>query len=170
MEFVVNTESTLDQLTRRLETLERRQRRTRYGLLGVLAVALLLVPANVERAVAKPGDTITAKKLALLDDAGTVRVLLSAGKTVESGAQVSLFGRAGNPRVILATSGGPKLSLFDPSGTPRVNVATRNDKEPLISIHDKAGKLMGSMTGLREHGGHLMVLDRQGNVRWQSAK
>lgn len=163
-------QQTLEALSKRLQKLEKRQHWYKVGLFGLLGLSVLFAPTAIEQAFAKPGDTITAKTIALLDDAGTVRVLLTAGKNVDTGASVSLFGPGKKPRAILATKGGPKLSLFDPSGVPRVNVATKNAEEPVISIHDKKGALMGSMTGLRDHGGHLMVLDRQGNVRWQSAK
>jgi hypothetical protein len=161
----------IDELVNRIQKLEKKQGNYRLGIAALLGLALLAVtPSVIDVAMAKPGDTLTAKTIALLDDDGTVRVLLSAGKTVDTGAQVSLFGKGGKPRTILATKGGPKLSLHDPSGQARVIVATRNNKEPLISIHDKKGGLMGSMTGLKDHGGHLMVKDREGNVRWQSAK
>ncbi len=165
-----NNESSIHELVNRIEILEKKQGRYRLGILGLLGLGMMMMtPSVIDRAMAKAGDTLIAKKIALMDDDGTVRVLMSAGKTVDSGAQISLFGKGGKPRAIIATSGGPKLSLYDPSGVPQVNLAIL-DNEPGISIHDKKGKLMGIMAGLQEHGGHLMVLDREGKVTWQSSK
>ena len=166
-----NNESSIHELVNRIEILEKKQGRYRLGILGLLGLGMMMMtPYVIDRAMAKAGDTLIAKKIALMDDDGTVRVLMSAGKTVDSGAQISLFGKGGKPRAIIATSGGPKLSLYDPSGVPQVNLAVNNNKEPVISIHDKKGKLMGLMAGLQEHGGYLLVLDREGKVTWQSSK
>lgn len=114
---------------RRLDALERSNRIWRRAAAagGLAALALLLLGA----ARPKP-RTVEAGEIRLLDEKGTLRASLSAGKT---GTSFFLADEKGTVRARLALdAGAPRLELSDSSGKPMASLAVRPDGEAQLTV------------------------------------
>lgn len=128
-------------LAARIDRLERQNRFYRWATTAAIVGALVVSPALMSDAFAgKKSDTITAKRLALMDDAGAVRVLLTSGKD----------------------GGGPSLTLFDDAKKPRVTVSMK--EFPMLALHGKDGKARATLSAPAGKGGHLLVNDARGGT------
>ena len=107
----------VDALVRRMARMERRARWSTIALGAVIAASLVLSPLLSSDSAASRGrgDTLTAKKLALLDDEGRVRILLTAG-TGDRGPSVTLLNAAQKPGVVLSYKTMPAVSVFNTEG------------------------------------------------------
>lgn len=132
-------DTALQSMSRRLERLERANRLYRWGIALALVLGLVVSPALMTDANAgKKSDTLTAKKLALMDDGGVVRVLLTAGKD----------------------GGGPSMTLFDAQKKPGVTVSLK--KFPMVALHNASGKSLATLSAPAGEGGHLILHDARG--------
>lgn len=140
------TESTLDTLTRRLETLERDNRFLKIiagvVLLGLSALALMGQSSEDPRKPILPemlkgrviADTIIAKQIHLMDDKGMLRVLLWPG-------QLSLHDEAGRVLASLAIiRGDATLMLTWKDMRSGASLTMINGEIPVLAMTDKAGR------------------------------
>jgi hypothetical protein len=108
---------------------------------GRALAALLLVAVAAAVAHAGPGDapaadTVRARRLEVVDEAGRVRIALS----VDTGPRLMIYDAAGGHRIALAlqAEAAPGLEIFTAGGTHAVQVRHIND-QPLVSLHGPDG-------------------------------
>lgn len=143
-------------ILKRLEKLERQNRRMKLAGLGAFVIAGTLLLMGQTRRVHP--STITATGFVLVDAQGRERATLAmynggprldlydengkarAGLTVTSdGPGLGLFDANGKARVGLsAFSDGPGLALFDANGKPRVGLVAFSDG-PVLDLSDANG-------------------------------
>ena len=159
------SEPTMETLARRLDRLERENRRLKRAgvvILGVIAAVVLMGQAT-PRKVAK---VIEAEKFVLRDAVGTIRAVLGPG---ELGGlyHLTLFDMNGKELVGLATAldqavllfndshrktraaisvvrGASTLTLYDDTGTPRAEMGAQPDGRPRLTLWDRDGKVIWS--------------------------
>ncbi|MDX2170690.1 MAG: hypothetical protein SF182_26695 [Deltaproteobacteria bacterium] len=106
----------LESLTRRLEALERQNRRLRSG---GFVVVLVLLSATLLGAATRPTE-IEVTKLTLVDAAGKPRAALA----IAGGPGLRFYDPNGIPRGGLSIdASGPSLAFSDADGTPRLELA-----------------------------------------------
>jgi hypothetical protein len=107
-------EDSLEDLTRRLDRIERETRRWRAGSLIAVCAAFLLGAASVG-----PSDEIRAKRFVSVDDAGRPRLELGQLAELDSRGQrnlgLSLYDEYRNPVMRLDANG---LARFNAGGVP----------------------------------------------------
>jgi len=128
-------EPTLEVLVKRVERLERQNRRFRLGGLGVLLAAgsFLLVGA------AGPAKTVQAENFVLLDDTGKQLAVLhnvpKQGPTLEMHDSID-----GKRRLALYVDGdGPGLTMYDHEGKQRATLEVEDG--PFLALEDDADKI-----------------------------
>jgi sulfatase modifying factor 1 len=109
-------------------------------------------------------DLVRARRLEIVDEAGKVRMELTASEQV---ANLRVFDRAGNPLTAFGvTDLGASLVLFRADGTPQVYVFTDEfgGQIETSATHGKGGVRIGtSAEETGAEGGAVVVLDRAGN-------
>ena len=136
----------LQKLTRRIETLERQNRRFRLGAVGLI----LLVALGSMAAVSPKSRTIEAEQFIVRDSKGRARVTI--GTALASGAAVSrspdepaiwFSDEKGRDRLILATDG---LRLANSKSKPALDViAGTNEAQPAsIKLYDSESHVVWS--------------------------
>jgi len=154
---------TIEDLSARLDKVERQNRWMRAGAAGAL-VALLAVGSLALVAPAGTQDLVRARKIEVVDGKGKVRLALDVEgpdtaslRLTDAGgrAGVELFYRPesqaglvvrapddGSDRMLFNTEfdGTPYLRLLTKSEQDRVTVLVRPDGSPTLRLVDKAGK------------------------------
>jgi hypothetical protein len=128
----------MDTLESRVATLERENRRWKRG--AVLALAVLgglVLMGQAPRS--RVSDEVRTRALVIVDQAGTMRVGLTAAS---EGPALALFDRAGNARAALCVNkAGTGLTLHDQEGETRASLIVPPDGSPILQLSDKAGNL-----------------------------
>jgi hypothetical protein len=169
-------------LERRVAQLERSQRR----LQGITFVSVALLVAAVSLGMAAdpvPPQTVVAKSIQLLDDAGRLRILINARAGVSlldeekrpravlsldrSGPGLALYGTSSRAGTLLNVNAeGPALSLRDNAGRTRALLAAI-DQGPALILSDENERERIALTQ-RSDGVHAAILDAQGGFAWQA--
>lgn len=139
MEGAMN-EPTIETLGRRLDRLERENRR----LKRVGVVALAVIGAVVMMGQATGGRLVDAGKFILRDWEGRKRGELM---TISSGAYLGLDGPNGKTRVTIAVLDEPILTLYGEgagAGAIRVLLGVNAVDSPYLKLFDKNGKVVWS--------------------------
>jgi hypothetical protein len=158
-------ERTMNLLARRLDRLERENRRLkRVGsavLIGLAILALMgqATPARVQKLV-------EAERFVLRDTNGKLRATLS----MEDGSpSLSLHDEVLRFRAVLGVAGGsPALELLDQAQTIRATLIAL-DGAPVLTLNDQAGKHR-AMLSVADSGGSpaLEFFDQAGKVIWKA--
>jgi hypothetical protein len=136
--------SAQDQITARLDRLERDGRRWRRAALGswLAIAALLLLGQSPARAVKpNPARTVEAERFVLRDARGGIGATLGWG--ADDTPRLVLNDLKGQSRAVLTVGAGgtPGLSLFDADGvTIRAALVVGSDGAPGLALFDSAGK------------------------------
>ena len=115
----MTTDERFDALEKTLETSVRRQRITITALVLVAVAAAVMAAAPQSRNATF--DTITAKSLQIVNDAGEVQVGLAA------------------------TEDGGGLAIFNPAGKPQVGLGVDENGNGSLDIYNAAGRLIGQI-------------------------
>lgn len=126
------------ELVRRLEELERDNRRLKRFVVAGLAVAAAFCAVYASRPVPQ---TITAHEFDVVDSSGKVRESLY---TVGGEPDIDLLDAQGIPRaaMLLDKSGLPLFGLNDAQGTSRVLMSLDGSGSPEIELSDSQGFTM----------------------------
>jgi hypothetical protein len=157
------TEVTDLELARRVEQLERAQRRWRRlatgAALGLVAVALM---------GQKPAPrVVVAERFILRDAAGRARAEL----VVDGEQSVALrFKDADSmPRLSLGTENGAAvLVLNEQGGRVRAGLVTLSHGAPALTFYDSNGKNRAELALTREGAPALTITDRDGFLAWKT--
>lgn len=134
-------EPMMETLMRRLEGVERENRRWRWAgavaLTGIAAMALMgqAAPSNVAK-------VIEAEKFVLRDAGGNARAVLALGPDESVG--LGLSDKAGTARawLSLGPQGSPSFALFDKAAKPRATLRLWPDGVPRLALNDKDGNVI----------------------------
>jgi hypothetical protein len=132
------TEPTLDTLTRRLDRLERENRR--WKLAGGLAALVVLVLAVMGQAGPRP-RSVDAEEFILKDSSGKRRAVLSVA---QGGlAHLAFYDRQDAPRLGLGVggNGAPTLALADAGGHARAKLELQADGVARVILLDEKYRL-----------------------------
>jgi hypothetical protein len=181
------SDTSYDHLTRRLDRLERENRRLKLlgglALLGVAAVTVMgqSTPAPV-------ANTLEAERFVLRDGAGNVRATLGLrpdgsaalaladdtqqdravlSVTAPGQASVDLSDRAGHLRAGLGVraDGTAQLALLDQTDRPRVELKAYGDGRPSLALLDQSGRPRSLLALTAEGATGLTLYDRNGRRR-----
>lgn len=104
----------VEALARRLDILERQNRRLRSAVVAMAIAAGAATTARVARAAAAP---ITSERFTVVDVADRTRATLENGRGHAAGAMLTFFDQAGNPAVKLGIGDkGPTFEVTDRNG------------------------------------------------------
>ena len=119
---------------RRLEALERENRRLRRG--GKALVALFGAAILVAAAPAGPRKVVEAERFVVRDAAGKVRAAL--GIREDGSPSLNLYDQDAKTRAVLGLEGGdPVLGLLDQAGHGRVQVAFEESGASRVTLFDE---------------------------------
>jgi hypothetical protein len=169
----VMNEPTMDTLARRLDRVERENRRMKR--VGMVALAVMVAVVLMGQATtSKVAEVIEAEKFVVVDKRGNDRVILEVSENVDI-PSIQLLSTKGKPHVSLkgaweGTGKGGSLTLSGPEGKGNVEISTSNDHPSLSLEHDAhwvGDDLRGrriSLTILPEGSG-LTITDKTGKPR-----
>ena len=134
------TESTLDTLTRRLDRLERENRRLkRWGSLALIGLVSLIFMGQIASSAPK---VVEGKSFILRDTKGRLRAKLGMSRERLAG-----------------------LVLLDEAGTPSASLSTASDGKSTLELLDKAGHERAMLFKDAEGTSGLSLRDETGNPR-----
>ncbi len=181
-------EVTSDTLTKRLDRLERENRRLKIAgaflVLALVAVGAMgqMIPRAVSKVVeaerfvlrdatgkimailgTEPG--VPAPKLFLYDQNGKTRAMLSV--LADGTPGLALFDQNGKGRagLLLLASGAPGLGLHDQNGKNRLLLSVGADDTPGLALLDQNGKERARLTVVPDGSPSLGLFDQSGKVR-----
>ena len=120
-------------LARRIERLERQNRRLRIGgaIAALAGAAALCVGASA------PRKTVESDLLVFKDAKGTTRMIVGMA---DDGPAITMLDDKGKLRANLGvTEKGPSLDLLDETETPRVQVFIDDKQVPRVNLFDSKG-------------------------------
>ena len=143
---------------RRLEALERTNRRWRRAAAALAAAA----PALLLLGAARPKPrTVEAGEYRLVDEKGTLRASLSSRKATTA---FFLADESGTVRARLALDGSARLELSDASGKPRASLALKADGAPELMVGtDKQARAALHVSA--EGGAEISLVDSEDHPR-----
>ncbi len=153
-------EPTMETLARRLDKVERENRRLKRA--GVLVLAV--IAAVVLMGQATPSKVVEAPKFVLRDASGRVHAVL--GTVNKRAVSLALITKNGKPRVVLGVSsdGSLSLSFYDKDVNRRAVLGLRADDSPDLSLLDKDGKLRARLSLNDEGSATLVFTDSGGEI------
>ena len=184
----MQSQSSSPSLEARLARLESQVRRQRVTMLALLVGAAVAVSAT--RAISQSGAReLTVSTLNIVGPDGKLRAVLSSDARLnKDGGSLALLDNAGNVRLgLMASKSGGSVSIFDPSNRPTAMLGSTNDEGAvsLSSVRSKArvnvvvtpdvsGVLVSGSNG-REHfvagsderGGIAQFYDFDGHLKQQ---
>ncbi len=128
---------TIEEMSARLEKVERQNRWMRAG--GIAALVLAAAGAAMGQAVPAP-KVIQAERFEVVDSKGKSRVSIGAAEDGSSGLEIS--DNKGKPRVAVGafTNGCVGLILYDGDGKRRTEISVLQDGSPVLRLCDKEEK------------------------------
>ena len=184
---MISSKDELELLKRRIDCLERGNRRLRrFGLFAFLGVGLLFVMGQTSPSVVP--DVIEARRFVVKDASGRNLAALGTdrdgapllvltnvdgglGATLEVTAArrpaLTLYDRAGNSRAIMSvdSEGSPGLSLHDKTGTPRVGLAVATQGSGGLVLYGDKNTARASLGLGTSWSPYLVFMDDGGNIR-----
>jgi len=166
----------VDTLEKRVEVLERENRRLRRG--AVVALVLLGAVAVMGQAPRpQTSNELRTRRLLIMDPTGEPRAILQAPNGEPS---LLLFGKGGMARAELGViNGDAALWQYDHTGKTQVLLGVFNDKPSLV-LQDVGGytavlgasELMTPGTGTKEElsAASLVLYDKDKNVIWKAPR
>ncbi len=153
-------EPTMETLTRRLDRVERENRRLKQT--GV--VALAVIAAVVLMGQAMPSKVVEAEQFVVRDASGKVHAVL--GTVNKRAVSLALIDKNGNPRVVLGVSpdGSSSLSFYDKDVNRRAVLGLRPDDSPDLALLDKDRKLRARLSLNYEGSATLVFIDSGGKI------
>lgn len=137
------SEQTNDSIVKRLESLERENRRMKRAgaaaLVGITAVVLLgqAVPPEGTKAV-------EAQQFVLRDSDRKSRAVLAVGTDGSVGLGLSDSHGTARAWLSLGPQGSPSFALFDEDAKPRATLRLWPDGVPRLALNDQAGNVIWS--------------------------
>jgi hypothetical protein len=159
-------EPTMDAVTRRLERLERDNRRyKRVASLAVACVGLAVLLGAAPSKKAKIPDEVRAGRFVLVDKAGNAHAQWAT--TAEKQPYLVLSDAAGKPRLNLSLSqyGEPFLSFTDAAGNRRIGLSL-DLYGVLLHFNDDGGKLRAALTVPAEGEPEIELVGKDDKVLW----
>ena len=170
----------------RLETLERENRRLKFGGLVILAMVSVGL-ALLSCAGSMPADEIRTRKLVVTDANGNKRislgwydgaigvvffnengVRLAEMKTVEDGAGIGFYDSSGNTRTSYGVLNDIAMLHFsDKAGRPMAMLSD-SPKGMWLSLHDNEGNPKAAMLVTQEGRPHIILTNSAGTPMWQA--
>ncbi len=158
----------IDQLSERINVMERQNKRLKGGLLALVMIAFFAIPfisLHADGDKTASFDTVTAKKFAVMDKKGDVRIIMSADKRRTT---VGLLGAGGKVRIAMALDGkgNPILSLNGGDEKPRVTVTSSKKNGPSVILFNEGGKADAVLMSNKKGGGGaiMMLKGKDGKV------
>jgi hypothetical protein len=184
---MISSVDELELLKRRIDCLERGNRRSRrFGLFAFLGIGLLfvmgqtstgVVPEVIEarRFVVKDGRGKNLAALGTDSDGAPLLVLTNLdgglgatfGVTAARRPTLTLYDRAGNSRAIMSvdSEGSPSFSLNDRAGTPRVGLAVATQGSGGLVLYGDKNTARASLGLGTSWSPYLVFMDDGGNIR-----
>ncbi len=152
---------TIEDVSARLEKLERQNRRMRAGGIGAL---VLIAAVSLLGQAAAPEKVIRAQRFEVVDAAGTFRAGLET--TSDGSPWLRLDGKGGGRRVLLGVpaSGIPEMSLWDGDGKRRIFLGLGRDGSPAMSFIDRGDRDRMALSLAPEGSPSLLLSDKDGKV------
>jgi hypothetical protein len=177
---------TIEELSARLEKVERQNRWMRAG--GIAALVLVAAGAAMGQAAAPP-KVIQAERFEVRDAGGKTRAVL--GINPEGVAELALHDKIGEPRIGMDVApegpsrawlgeagkrgimlfqtpdGSPALGLSDKEGNPRIGLFLTPDGSPALKLFDEgnSGKARAGIVLLADGSPAVILSDRDGTFR-----
>jgi hypothetical protein len=120
--------TTLDALVRRIDALERRNRRLQYGIFALIVLAASVTALTAQAPSPKGPLTLTAERFTLVDSTGGARAELQA---------IAAFTRG---------AANPMLTFLDKNGHIVVRIGV-GDRGPVLEALGRDGKLRNFFGG-----------------------
>ena len=122
-------EPTMETLARRLDRVERENRRLKQA--GVVALAVIAAVVLMGQGTGKVAKVVEAKRFVLLDASGETRAVLTQTK---GGSSLYLYDDKGKLRVGLVSGAADEtgLSLYDADGERRAILALKPETSPAL--------------------------------------
>ncbi len=140
------SQPTLDALLRRLERLERQNRRLKFvGSAAVFLMGMVLLSGATG---AKVPDEIRAKSFVLVDNGGTRRVVMDV-------VRLPFFDIGG-------------IRLFDARGRARASFAVASDGASGVTLYSEGQTTQAVLSADPDGTPHLQLFDKNGKVLWQA--
>lgn len=157
------TELTFEQqMTERLNRLERQLSYWRRGAIAALALAAVAVAG----AMAEPPQDLSVRTLRVVDTTGKDRIVLSSNPEE---ADITLFDPSGKSRLTLdvAKDRRPVLFFADETGTEsnRLVLGLEDEGHPALMLYDSKGRKRVAFGIPKEGGPVIRVLDESGKLR-----
>jgi len=157
-------EPTMETLARRVDKVERENRRMKQAgvvALAVIAAVVLMGQATPSKVVAKE---VVAEKFVLRDASGRAHAVL--GTVNKRAVSLALIDKNGKPRVVLGVSsdGSSSLSFYDKDVNRRAVLGLRADDSPDLALLDKDGKLRARLSLNDEGSATLVFTDSGGKI------
>lgn len=126
-------QGTEQSLARRIDRLERQNRRLRVG--G--AIVVLLSAAALSIGMSAPRKTLETDLLVIKDANGTTRMILGMA---DDGPAITMLDAKGKLRANIGVSDkGPEFDFLDASETPRLQMFIDEKQVPRVNLLDKKG-------------------------------
>ena len=161
-------ERTRDTVLRRLERLERDNRRwKRVGGLVVAGLGLAVLLGAVPSKKPKVPDEVRGGRFILIDKAHKARAELEVAS--DNQPRVILSDQAGSPRLVLTLSqyGEPLVHFIDGAGTRRIALSL-DLYGILLRFTDAAGNVRAAVTVPAEGEPELELLGKDNKVLWRA--
>lgn len=157
-------EPTIETLARRLDRVERENRRLKKA--GV--VALAVIAAVVLMGQVKAKKVVEAEKFVLRNNGGIIRAMLSVREN-HNLANLAFFDEAGSIRIALGAGGdGPSsfFGFYDQGGKNRVSLLLNPDVGPILKFRDEKER---DRAELRiKDGASMYFYNKAGKVIWSA--
>jgi hypothetical protein len=153
-------EPTMETLARRLDMVERENRRLKQA--GMVAMAVIAAVMLMGQAM--QSKVVEAEQFVVRDASGKVHAAL--GTVNKRAVSLALIDKNGNPRVVLGASsdGSPSLSFYDKGVNRRAVLGLRADDSPDLALLDKDGKLRARLSLNDEDSATLVFIDSGGKI------
>lgn len=137
------SEQTIETMVKRLDSLERENRRMKRtgvaALAGITAVVLMgqAIPSEVAKVV-------KAEQFVLRDSGGNSRAVLAVGPDGSVGLGLSDSHGTARAWLSLGPQGSPSFALFDKEAKPRATLRLWPDGVPRLALNDQGGNVIWS--------------------------
>ncbi|MGH8103302.1 MAG: hypothetical protein ACREJQ_02135, partial [bacterium] len=159
-----NDSDKMEQIVRRVEKMERANRRLTLISVALGAMLVLILAVGATKQAAVP-DVLRAKRLEIVDNKGRSRIEMDAA--LNYGPALRLVDERDVMRAEFAVSGdGTQLFLYDGGGKVRASLSAFANG-PALMLSDR-GKIVRA--GLRAFSDRtvLRLADKNGNIIWQA--